>query len=181
MIDTAELRDLVAAWDDLGDGESTKSRELILNLLDCTAEPCSRHQYQPGHITSTGMVLHPEGDAVLLVHHRRLNRWLLPGGHTEAEDLSVWHSARREVAEESSVMLDASTKPYIAGLDVHGIPSNGIEPYHLHHDVIVGFQAASVEFTVSEESRAIAWCKPGEFAKYDVPSNVRRAFGKRRA
>jgi 8-oxo-dGTP pyrophosphatase MutT (NUDIX family) len=180
VIETAELRELVAAWIDLGDGESMKSRELILQILDHTPEPFSRHQYQPGHITSTGMVLHPNGDAVLLVHHRRLNRWLLPGGHTEAEDLSVWHAARREVAEETSVLLDNSAKPYIAGLDVHGIPSNGIEPYHLHHDVIVGFQAASVDFTVSEESRAIAWCRPEEFAKYAVPTNVRRAFGKRR-
>jgi 8-oxo-dGTP pyrophosphatase MutT (NUDIX family) len=179
MIDTAELRELVAAWSDPSDGEAMKSQELILRLLDHTAEPYSRHQYQPGHVTCTGMVLHPDRDAVLLVHHRRLNRWLLPGGHVEGEDLSVWHAARREVAEETSVMLDASAKPYVAGLDVHGIPSNGIEPYHLHHDVIVGFQAASVDFAVSEESRAIAWCKPAEFANYAVPNNVRRAFAQR--
>jgi 8-oxo-dGTP pyrophosphatase MutT (NUDIX family) len=180
VIDTSELRDLVASWDDLDDGEATKSRELILQILDHTAEPYSRQQYQPGHITSTGMVLHPNGEAVLLVHHRRLNRWLLPGGHTEPADLNIWHAARREVAEETSVLLDNSARPYIAGLDVHGIPSNGIEPYHLHHDVIVGFQAASVDFTVSEESRAIAWCRPEEFADYGVPTNVRRAFNKRR-
>ena len=146
MIDAAELRDLVVGWTDSADGEATKSRELILHLLDHTAEAFSRHQYQPGHITGSGMVLHPDGAAVLLVHHRRLDRWLLPGGHVEPADLSIWHAARREVAEETSVMLDAATKPYIAGLDVHGIPSNGIEPYHLHHDVIVGFQASSTAF-----------------------------------
>ena len=182
---TSELRELVAAWSDLGDGdfdgESTKSQELILHLLDHTSAPYSRHQYQPGHITSTGMVLHPDGNAVLLVHHKRLNRWLLPGGHVEPEDLSVWHAARREVAEETAVMLSSASKPYIVGLDVHGIPSNGIEPYHLHHDVIVGFRASGVEFVVSEESRAIAWCRPDEFAKYAVPSNVRRAFAKRKS
>ncbi len=173
-----ELRDLVSGWRDQGDGESMKSQELILLLLDATGEPLSRHQYQPGHITSTGMVLHPDGGAVLLVHHKRLNRWLLPGGHVEADDLSIWHAARREVAEETSVMLDACARPYIAGLDVHGIPSNGIEPYHLHHDVIVGFQALREDFILSEESRAIAWGRPEQFEEYGVPSNVRRAFAR---
>jgi len=173
---SSDLIELLRPWQHPADGESTKSQELILNLLEHSEQPFSRHQYHPGHITSTGMVLHPDGGKVLLVHHRRLNRWLLPGGHVEAEDLSIWHAARREVAEETSVILDAGARPYIAGLDVHGIPSNGIEPYHLHHDVIVGFQAASEEFTVSEESKAIAWCSPLEFASYGVPSNVRRAF-----
>lgn len=180
MIDTAGLRELVSEWDDFSDGESMKSRELILHILDHTAEPYSRNQYQPGHITSTGMVLHPDGNAVLLVHHKRLNRWLLPGGHTEPEDLSIWHAARREVAEETSVILAAATKPYVAGLDVHGIPSNGIEPYHLHHDVIVGFQADSIDYAVSEESCAIVWCKADEFTSYAVPTNVRRAFSKKK-
>ena len=78
-------------------------------------------------------------------------------------------------------MLDADTKPYVAGFDVHGIPSNGIEPYHLHHDVIVGFQATGAEFQVSEESRAVAWCRPDEFGTYGVPGNVIRAFERRHA
>lgn len=176
---SAELIELVRPWSDAGDGESMKSLDLILHLLEHSEQPFSRHQYHPGHITSTGMVLHPDGASVLLVHHKRLNRWLLPGGHVESEDLSIWHAARREVAEETSVLLDSTAKPYIAGLDVHGIPSNGIEPYHLHHDVIVGFQAMSDKFALSEESRAIAWCKAHEFEKYGVPQNVRRAFSRR--
>lgn len=174
-----ELIELIRPWEEKADGESMKSQDLILHLLEHSEQPFSRHQYHPGHITSTGMVLHPNGGSVLLVHHRRLNRWLLPGGHVEPEDLSIWHAARREVAEETSVILDASAKPYIAGLDVHGIPSNGIEPYHLHHDVIVGFQALREEFQVSEESRAIAWCTPSEFDAFGLPANVRRAYARR--
>jgi 8-oxo-dGTP pyrophosphatase MutT (NUDIX family) len=180
-VESAELLELVRPWSDPADGQSLKSQELILHLLECSEQPFSRHQYHPGHITSTGMVLHPDGVSVLLIHHKRLNRWLLPGGHVEPEDLSIWHAARREVAEETSVMLDADAKPYIAGFDVHGIPSNGIEPYHLHHDVIVGFQATGAEFQVSEESRAVAWCRPEEFGSYGVPGNVIRAFERRQA
>lgn len=176
-MNAAELIEQVRAF---GDPECWKSRELILMLLECSERPFSRHQYHPGHITATGMVVHPKGDAVLLVHHKRLDRWLLPGGHVESEeDVSIWHAARREVAEETSVMLDTSVKPYIAGLDVHGIPSNGIEPYHLHHDVIVGFRAAGEHFLVSEESKAVAWCKAGDLEKYSVPRSISKAFLRR--
>ena len=45
------------------------------------------------------------GQRVLLVHHARLDRWLLPGGHVEPEDGCVEDAARREVIEETGVAL----------------------------------------------------------------------------
>jgi hypothetical protein len=63
-----------------------KSRELILALLQYTPAPFSRDQFHPGHVTCTALVLHPDGKRILLVHHHRLRRWLLPGGHVEESD-----------------------------------------------------------------------------------------------
>ena len=51
-----------------------------------------------------------------------------------------------------------------------------IVPYHLHHDILFSFRALSDDFQVSEESRDIAWCAPGDFDHYAVPENVRRAY-----
>lgn len=176
----AELKDLIVQWKDPADGEGMKSRDLILTLLDHTAEPFSRNQFAPGHITATGMVLHPAKDAVLTVHHKRLDRWLLPGGHVEPGDGDIFAAAAREVLEETAAPLVPEFAPYIAGLDVHGIPGNAREPYHLHHDVVIGFVAASDVLQVSEESCAVAWRRPDEFDAYGIPGNVRRAFGSRR-
>jgi 8-oxo-dGTP pyrophosphatase MutT (NUDIX family) len=178
MLDTQTLTALVEAFHEPEDGASSKSRELTLLLLACTPAPFSRHQFTPGHITATGLVLAPDQERLLLVHHRRLDRWLLPGGHVDREDVEIWGSARREVIEETGAQLAADGRPRLAGLDVHGIPLKHGEPYHLHHDLIFQFQAVTEDLQVSEESRAVAWCAPGEFDRYDLPSNVRRAYAR---
>jgi 8-oxo-dGTP pyrophosphatase MutT (NUDIX family) len=153
-----------------------KSRELILMLLENSPDPFSRHQFTPGHITCTGVVMAPDGERLLMVHHRRLDRWLLPGGHIEAEDAFIWDTARREVMEETGAILAVDDTPPLAGLDVHGIPAGKGEPYHLHHDLLFQFRAVSGELCVSHESHAIAWCAPLEFDRYNVPGNVRQAY-----
>lgn len=161
-----------------GDGEALKSRELILTLLAMTAAPFSRNQFTPGHITATGLVLAPDGERVLLVHHRRLDRWLLPGGHVESGDAAIWDTARREVEEETGAQLVPDAAPPLVSLDVHGIPARGAEPYHLHHDMAFHWRALAEELRVSEESRAVVWCRPEEFDRYGVPGNVRRSWAR---
>jgi 8-oxo-dGTP pyrophosphatase MutT (NUDIX family) len=174
MIDPHVVATLARQFDDTADGVALKSLELIILLLECSPHPFSREQFTPGHITCSGMVVAPDGERVLLVHHRRLARWLLPGGHVESGDATIDDAARREVTEETGAILDASA--VLAGADVHGIPGKGHEPYHLHHDLLFRFQALSDEIQVSEESHAVAWCSPSEFESYGIPPNVRRAY-----
>ena len=112
------------------------------------------------------------------MYHHRLNRWLLPGGHVEESDDSLALAAAREAHEETLVRIDFDRGSLLAGIDVHGIPPKKKEPFHLHHDLIFLFRALSGEFRVSEESRAVAWCAPAEFDRYDVPGNVRRVWGR---
>lgn len=159
------------------DGEALKSRDLILMLLRHSPAPFSRDQFTPGHITCTGLVLAPDGERMLLVHHRRLDRWLLPGGHVEPEDAAIQDAARREVVEETGAVLAPGIAPLV-GVDVHGIPPKPGEPLHLHHDLVFLFRAVSEEFLLSHESLAIAWCAPLEFDRYRLPGNVRRAYAR---
>jgi 8-oxo-dGTP pyrophosphatase MutT (NUDIX family) len=112
---------------------------------------------------------------ILLVHHRRLDRWLLPGGHVELEDPDIWDTARREVIEETGAVLANGRPAPLVGVDVHGIPPKRREPYHLHHDLMFRFQATAEEVEVSEESRDVLWCSADEFDRYGLPPNVRRA------
>jgi 8-oxo-dGTP pyrophosphatase MutT (NUDIX family) len=170
----APVISLVHILHDDSDGELVKSLDLILHLLRLTPEPFSRAQFAPGHITCSGLVIAPDGD-LLLVHHRRLDRWLQPGGHVEPEDVEIWDAARREVLEETGVELVPDDCPRLIGADVHGIPPGKGEPYHLHHDLLFAFRAASKDCRLSHESRAIAWAPPHEFERYEVPRNIRRA------
>ena len=180
-LNRAAIRASLLAFSDPADGEALKSRDLVLKLLECSPSPFSRAQFTPGHITASGLVLAPDGESVLLVHHRRLDRWLLPGGHVEPEDAAVADSARREVIEETGAVLAPEPSPRLLSVDVHGIPPKGSEPYHLHHDLTYSFRALSDHFQVSEESRAVLWCLPSEFDRYSLPANVRRAYARFRS
>ena len=176
-MNAVELTSQIEGWFDEDDGGAMKCHELILHLLRDSARPFARDQYAPGHITATALVLNESEDAVLLVHHRRLERWLLPGGHVEPADASIFDAARREATEETSVQLRSDFEPYIAGFDVHGIPSNGQEPYHLHHDILVGLSASSLEIAVSHESRDVQWVSLKDLAGYNVPRNILSRLG----
>ena len=175
MIDAPSVSALAEAAPLGSDGEALKSRELTLMLLAASPAPFSRAQFTPGHVTCTGLVLSPDAGRILLVHHRRLDRWLLPGGHVEPQDAAIWDAARREVIEETGADLAPDAAPALISIDVHGIPAGKGEPYHLHHDLIFLFRARGEWLTASEESRAVIWCAPADFDRYQAPGNVRRA------
>lgn len=172
VITSATVSALLLDFDPGDDGEAGKSRELTLNLLDWSPNPFSRMIYTPGHVTCTGVVLSPDLHSVLLVHHRRLRRWLLPGGHVEAEDDSAGDTARREVLEETGADLQTGA-PQLVGCDVHAIPGRGREPLHLHHDLIFAFRARSLSSGCSPESRAVAWRSLLQME--DLPGSIRKS------
>lgn len=100
----------------------------------------SRETY-PGHVTTSAIILSPDGRQTLLIDHRTLRRWLQPGGHYEPA-VMFWHSARREAEEETGLSglplhpwHAAKDRPFL--IDSHAVPgkaSRGERP-HLHHDL----------------------------------------------
>ncbi len=173
MPSTGEALSLVTSF--AASAEEEKSRELILGLLHQTEAPFSRHQFHSGHITCTALVVHPDRRRILLVHHHRLRRWLLPGGHVEESDATLGDAARREAVEETAVRLAPEAGIRLSGMDVHGIPPHRGEPFHLHHDLIFAIDAESGEKACSEEAPEVIWCSLEGMARYDVPSSIVRA------
>ena len=174
MLLVSEVTRRVEAFATESDGEALKSKDLVLALLGWSPEPFSRETFTPGHVTCTGLVLSPDRDQILLVHHRRLDRWLLPGGHCEIDDSTVASVAQREVIEETGAVLVENAAPLV-GIDVHPIPAKHREPLHLHHDLIFAFRARSLVTQCSEESRAVRWCPLTDFDRYELPAPIRRA------
>lgn len=178
MIEPHSVTGLLHRFDPHGDGEAAKSKELVLALLAASPAPFSRLQFNPGHITCSGLVLSPARDRILLVLHRRLKRWLLPGGHVESDDVSIGGAGRREVIEETGAVLAADAAPLLVGVDVHGIPPRGDEPFHLHHDLTFRCLAARDDFQAAEEVREVTWCTAAEFDRYQLPGNLRRSYAR---
>jgi len=119
------------------------------------ADPYRRERLE-GHFTASAWLVAADGRRALLTHHRKLDRWLQPGGHADG-DRDLAHAALRE-AEEESGLRDLVVEPALFDLDRHWIPERGVEPGHWHHDVRFVVRATgSEDFVVGEESHDLAW------------------------
>jgi 8-oxo-dGTP pyrophosphatase MutT (NUDIX family) len=120
--------------------ESASAREeadrcAMLRLLQELDEPLDRTQ-ERAHFTASALVVDEAGTRTCLVQHAKLGRLLQPGGHIEANDVSVEAAAWREAYEETGVELawhPRASRPF--DLDAHLIPARPGEPAHMHLDV----------------------------------------------
>lgn len=172
----SEACGVVDAFEPGMDGLARKSRELTLDLLRQTGAPFSRHQFAPGHVTCTALVLHPDQSKALFIFHHRLHRWLLPGGHVEESDASLAAVAAREASEETLVRIDGRCAPALAGIDVHGIPPKRDEPFHLHHDLIWCFRALTDEIAITDEAPSVLWAQEGDWDRLNVACSIRNSI-----
>jgi len=116
-----------------------------------------------GHFTGSAWLVSGDGKRVLLMHHRKLDRWLQPGGHADG-DTDLARVALREAQEETGV-AGLHVEGGIFDLDRHRIPARGNEPEHWHYDVRYVVRAGADEsFVVNAESHALAWRAVAEVA-----------------
>jgi len=118
---------------------------------------CFERSLLKGHITASGWVLSPGKDSVLLMHHRKLDRWFQPGGHCDG-DPDVKEVAMKEVMEETGITGLQALKDGIFDVDVHLIPANKDIPEHYHYDIRFAFKAAEgQEIVLNSESKDVQW------------------------
>ncbi|KJV28107.1 NUDIX hydrolase [Luteibacter yeojuensis] len=116
-----------------------------------------------GHFTGSAWLVSADGQRVLLMHHRKLQRWLQPGGHADG-DADLAGVALRE-AEEETGLRDLAVMPAVFDVDRHVIPARGHEPAHFHYDVrYVVVARGSEAFAANEESLGMAWRAIDEIA-----------------
>jgi 8-oxo-dGTP pyrophosphatase MutT (NUDIX family) len=147
-------------------------------LLDDPQDPFVRDRLA-GHFTGSAWVVSADGRRTLLTHHRKLDRWLQPGGHADG-DVDLARVALREAEEETGVPGLRLEDGAIFDLDRHWIPERGAVPGHWHYDVRYVVWAGDDErFMVSEESHDLAWREVA--AVLDDPDSdesMRRMAGK---
>lgn len=117
-----------------------------------------------------------DGGRVLLVHHRRLGRWLPLGGHIELDE-DPETAARREAQEESGLEIELvgerppttgdGTRALIAPrfLDIHRITAT-----HEHIGMIYFAQPKQGALTLAAaEHHDIRWCRPDDLERLTPP------------
>jgi 8-oxo-dGTP pyrophosphatase MutT (NUDIX family) len=131
-------------------------RAFVASHDDCFLRTCL-----PGHVTASAWAVSACRTRNLLVLHKKLGKWLQPGGHADGDGDTI-AVALREVHEETGLqprgVLPVRGHRAPLDIDVHEIPANASDPAHLHYDirylVDMGTNAMPV---VSDESDDVRW------------------------
>jgi len=176
---------LVAALEALtpADADERRDRERILDFVRAHAEPFDR-RISAGHLTGSAIVVAADGARVLLLHHRKLDRWLQPGGHADPGETTGEAVALREALEETGIRGLAlhPRAPRPLDVDVHEIPAHGNDPPHAHLDLryLVLAPEDATPAPDLAELRAIRWLGWDAVASLDPDRGLRRALAKAR-
>jgi 8-oxo-dGTP pyrophosphatase MutT (NUDIX family) len=140
---------------------------------------CFERSLDVGHVTGSAIILDSSSQNVLLTHHRKLNRWLQPGGHADGDPV-VSRVAMKEALEESGLSDIRFVQHEILDLDIHLIPERGNEAAHYHYDSRYLLQSAGEtdEFVVSEESHDLAWVPIDQISDYTDEDSILRMLEK---
>lgn len=131
----------------------------------------NNENYNDGHITGSAFIYDPLEKRILLLHHKKLNRWLQPGGHSDSNP-DIVATATREVLEETGVTEFECDKT-IFDIDIHEFPAReGKNPKHYHYDVRFLFIVDSNKPLVRniEETNDLKWIDLNEIWDYVNPN-----------
>jgi 8-oxo-dGTP pyrophosphatase MutT (NUDIX family) len=166
------------------DAREAESLEWIRRFVAAPEDPFARDN-PAGHVTASAVIARPAGDAFLLVFHRKLGRWLQPGGHVEDDDSSAFSGALREASEETGIRPDDLQSPLgarILDVDVHPIPARKNEPAHHHFDVrfLLTTRSEIDRAATDDPARPIEWRSWEAAMSLGVDESLARALTKAR-
>ena len=140
---------------------------------DCLVRGCLT-----GHLTGSAWIVNRARTHTLLTLHRKLGRWLNPGGHADGDpDLAA--VALREAQEESGLASVRHLQAELYDFDRHRIPEHKGIPEHWHYDFRFIFEADSAEpLVISEESNDLRWVEIGEVPSLNPAESVARLIRK---
>lgn len=135
----------------------------LRRLLRGTEDPFLRTTL-PVHVTASAVVLDRGSRQVLLHLHRRLGRWLQPGGHVEIGERPEDAAVRETVEETGLSVQHPAAGPTLLHLDEHPGPDG-----HIHLDLRYLLLAdrdaparTSGEATGEGEGATLRWATPDE-------------------
>lgn len=150
-------------------GASTHSLYLIgehtSSLKFCIAN--SPNHLSMGHFTASAFLLNHDQTKFLLMHHKKLNKWLQLGGHCESDDLLT--EAIREAREESGINEIEAVSNNIFDIDVHYIPQTLKDPSHYHYDIRFLLKTIDNDnFIKNNESHELKWFSFADYPQLGI-------------
>ncbi|MFM7428059.1 MAG: NUDIX hydrolase [Elainella sp.] len=149
----------------------------ILHLLQTGPVAFDRQSDQPGHITGSAWILAEDTGKVALIYHRRLERWLQPGGHTEPGEVDGISTALREVREELDLVIEPA-RARLFDLDVHRIPETPTQASHLHFDLRYLCLTQQQPLVSASDAAQARWFTVAELEAMQLEASMQRMMVK---
>jgi 8-oxo-dGTP pyrophosphatase MutT (NUDIX family) len=167
------------------DAEEARDLERIRAFVAAHPHPFDRGIVE-GHLTGSALVVSSDGARVLLLRHRKLQRWLQPGGHGDpgesAGEAVALREAREETGLEGLALHPAAPRPL--DVDVHDIPARPGEPAHEHLDLrylVVAPAGEAAPTLAADEASDLRWFTWAEAEALDLDPGLKRTLAKARA
>ncbi len=142
---------------------------------------CFERELTDGHVTGSAWITSPTGHHVLLIHHRKLDRWFQPGGHADGNP-DVGAVALQEAEEETGLANLTLFSPAIFDVDIHRIPDRGNVPGHWHYDIRflirTPLENEVPNIGESREVKAIRWLNHREAEELTASESISRMLRK---
>lgn len=161
------------------DADEEQMRQRMLKFVTQNKD-CFKRELVIGHITGSAWIVNPARTKTLMLHHRKLNRWLQPGGHSDG-DPDTLAVALREASEESGIDLRHIKPVYdtIFDVDIHTIPTNKKEIEHDHFDVRFLLEIDDqLPLISNEESNEVKWLALDEVSAFNHDRSIERMLKK---
>lgn len=131
-----------------------------------------------GHLTASAWITDRDRERAVLLHHKKLNIWVQPGGHIDEADEGLLQASYREAMEETGVtdLTPVSKLPF--DVDVHRIPARKSEPEHWHLDIRFWFKTNQADLNANEESHDMGWFTKSEIEALTDEESVLRMVRK---
>ncbi len=109
--------------------------DLTIQLIEKYQEFAFSKANTDVHITASVLITNEKKTHVLLMFHKKLQKWVQFWGHTDG-DSDVHGASIREFHEESGILQEPKVWKDIFHIAIHTVPPYRDTPMHIHHDII---------------------------------------------
>ncbi|MBQ2408707.1 MAG: NUDIX hydrolase [Bacilli bacterium] len=131
------------------------------------------------HFCASVFLINPEDKRILLVKHKKFNKWVQPGGHIEDEETPE-EAALRETYEETGIKVKLLGERFPREDDFIkplGIQKNRNKEGDVHIDIIyAGIPINDDEAQASDESIDIHWFTRKELDYIDLFPDIKITY-----
>ena len=151
--------------------QEVQDRETTLAYIQANRSTVLFRENKIAHMTSSGFIMNPALDKVLMVYHRIYNSWSWTGGHSDGER-DLMRTALKEAEEETGVTEFSAPLDELLSLAILPVPAhwkNGrYVGVHLHFapSVLLLAEETSALRVKEDENSGVRWLKVSELDRY---------------